>query len=144
MADGKLLRVDKSAEWMAQLAQLRVLTERMGVVHEAQKQQLLLAPFSVDPQIDRHDARIDLDNRIVRYEWESVGRSVTWMPDARYVERLESMAKQVQFLLGGSWQTVVNMNGIQIFPLVGRKPPKNARSKGKPRKKSRRSPKRRR
>jgi hypothetical protein len=87
---------------------------------------------------------VDLDNQIVRYDWACAGRSITWSPDARYVSRLEALEKHVCFLLGSNWQTVVTMNGIQIFPIVGRKPAKYGKSKGKSGKKSRRRTKRRR
>lgn len=120
-----------------QLSKLRALTESTGIVHEAQALQLRLTPFAVDPQLDDSKVKLDMENRVARFEWASAGRGVTWKPDARYAERLSALANHVPFLLGAGWQTLVSMNGVQIFPAVGKKPVKYGKSRKKSGSKSR-------
>jgi hypothetical protein len=95
----------------SQLAMLRQLTKRTGVVHEAQVMHLRLWPFSVDPELTRAVAKVDLDKRVVNYEWEDPDKREGWRPDRQYLTRVDRLLESVRFLLGEGWELTIKMNG---------------------------------
>ena len=117
-----------------QLVLLRDMTERLGVVHEAQALQLRLCPYAVDPSLESSVAEVNLDEKKVFFRWGSPQRGVTSQGfDAAYKKRLKALDQHIRFMFGESWTVVVTMNGSSIFPLKS-----NVRAK--PKKPAKRSP----
>lgn len=103
----------KPLDWTSQLVMLRGMTERFGSLHEAQKLQLQLWPFTVDSAIEGNKANVDMEAKVVEFIW----RGSTMKIDSKYRERLGTLAKNVQFLLGSGWSTFVVRDGVPIYPV---------------------------
>lgn len=126
-----------SAEGWAQLVMLRDLTARTGVIHEAQRQQLLYWPYVAAPHLAGHTATYQHDKRLLRYDFAVLPGK---RPPADFKHRLEALGRSVHALLGEDCQVVVRCAGRTIFSLGA----KGDRASGNSRKRARRAPRRRR
>lgn len=108
---------------------LRDLTQRMGIIHEAQALQIRNWPFAVDPEIDKAQAILDVEGKTLHYEWQAANRKAKWSPDASYRKRLKALSGGVAFLLGPGWKMSVAVNGKSIFSMNE----ENGQQKRKPR-----------
>ena len=98
-------------DWTSQLVLLRGLFQRFGVLHEAQVLQLRLWPFAVDPSLNKSEAKVDMEARVVTFLWTGS----TFNIDKKYQSRLKTLSDNVKFLLGEVWSIEVILEGITIF-----------------------------
>ena len=98
-------------DWTAQLAMLRGMTQKLGVLHEAQALQLRLWPYTVDPTLEKSEAKVDLEAKVVTFVWSGSTLKI----DKKYKERLQTLSDNVKFLLGDVWLIEVVLDGITIF-----------------------------
>lgn len=97
-----------------QLATLRALTKRLGVIHEAQMLQLrgwALAALPWDKV--RPVIRVGIDDHLVEFRVKS--RKKKLKPGTGQV-----LTDWVAWLLGPEWVTEVNLNDAQVFRGFGR------------------------
>ena len=98
-------------DWTAQLVMLRGMTQKLGVLHEAQALQLRLWPYTVDPSLDKSEAKVDLEAKVITFVWNGSTLKI----DKKYKERLQTLSDNVKFLLGEGWLIEVVLDGITIF-----------------------------
>ena len=125
--------------WEQQLIMLRAMSERMGVMHEAQVLQLRLWPFSVDPNLPHkgQEIRVDLEAGTVHYVWVDSDRPDDWTPDKRYQDRLKILDRWTRWMLGSKFKVQVDLNNVTIF-VKDRGQDKKRGRKGRNRKKRKR------
>lgn len=114
-------------DYTSQLLRLRSLTNRIGALHEAQALQLRLWPFTIDSDLDKAEARVDVEGRRIAWTWEAK-HPPKWKPDRPYLFRLEELLKSVHLMLGDTWTVTIKVNGKTIFP-VNKKNGKSKRKK---------------
>jgi hypothetical protein len=114
----------KSLDWTAQLVMLRDMTRHFGTIHEAQVLQLRGWPFTVDPSLEKSEARVDIEGKKVEFVWTGSTMKI----DKKYQFRLKTLGSNVKFLLGDDWEITVNSNGVTIFNSNDKRTP-GARSK---------------
>jgi hypothetical protein len=100
-------------DWTSQLLMLKDLTNRLGGLHEAQVLQLKLWPYCVDTTIKKNKISIDLENKLLLFEWK--GSSATINND--YKTKLKSFVGSIKFMLGDDWSVTVHSDGTIIYPL---------------------------
>jgi len=126
-------------DWSAQLVMLRGMTKRLGVLHEAQCLQLRLWPFSIDPTLEKSEAKVDLESKRVDFVWTGSTLKV----NKKYQTRLKALKDNVKFLLGDDWSITVTLDGaaISLVDTNGKSSNRSRTSKRKP-KRPNRQPKR--
>jgi hypothetical protein len=107
----------EQADFTTQLLKLRVLTERFGVIHQAQRLNLQLWPFTIDPELEKSEAHVDIENHSVNFLWIA-NHSKGWVPDEAYRFRLQELGKSIALMLGNTWTFTIKVNGVAIFPVV--------------------------
>ena len=115
----------KPLDWSAQLVMLRGMTRRFNILHEAQSLQLRLWPFVVDPSLDKTEAHVDIEGKMVNFIWIGSKKKI----DAKYQYRLKTLDSNVKFLLGEDWSMSVVRDGVTIFPLDTNNGTRNHRSR---------------
>jgi len=115
-------------DYTSQLLRLRALTNTTGALHEAQALQLRLWPFTIDSELDKAEAKVDIEGRRIKWTWEAK-HSSRWKPDKQYLFRLQELKKSVQLMLGDTWSFTIKMNGRTIFPVGKNKNGKSRRKK---------------
>jgi hypothetical protein len=112
---GGHLGTTKDLTFTQQLVLLKDLTERFQALHEAQKMQLQLWPFTVDPTIERSMAEVDFDSKTVTFYWMNSKKKI----DKKYQERLNALGRNIKdVLLGSSWNTIVILDNKTIYNSV--------------------------
>lgn len=97
-----------------QLLALRNLTERFGIVHEAQQIQLRYWPFVADPGLDNSVAKVDIEAKTVHFVWTR--RRAPLLGNA-YRFRIDRFVQEIHdTLLGPDWRVTIEVNGARIFP----------------------------
>ena len=86
---------------------LRDMTERLGILHEAQLLQLRLMPLAVDPGLTKSEAAVDIEGKSITYTWERPA----WKPDKGYQTRLRALADAVELYFGPAWHLKIIQNG---------------------------------
>jgi hypothetical protein len=99
-------------DWTAQLVLLRGMTQKLGVIHEAQALQIRLWPYTVDPSLEKSEAKVDMEANRVEFVWTGSALSM----DKKYQKRLETLSDNVKFLLGEEWKISVTRDEELIFP----------------------------
>lgn len=126
--------METNQDFSAQLVRLRSIT-KLGMIHEAHKQQLLLSPYAVDPSIDSVEIDISFDAKVVYYRWTNKQPMVI---DSNYKYRLKELDKSIKFMFGSEWRMEVERNeqGLSWADAPAELKPTRARkqTKGKPRK----------
>lgn len=123
-------------DFSAQLVVLRAVTERTGIINEAQALQLRCWPFCVDPLLDKADATITTNedgslSKLLVYDWTGKGAKI----DRHYKFRLKKLDEAIRFLLGKDWKLKVNLNGKVIYVTT-----RTGKSSRKPKRKTKRRP----
>lgn len=113
-----------------QMLMLRDMTERLGVLHEAQVLQIKLMPHAVDPGLTKSEASVDVEGKSITYTWERP----EWNPDKGYLARLRGLADAVELFFGPAWHIKIIQNDVVLTI-----PPKTAKQSPKTRKRVRRT-----
>jgi hypothetical protein len=111
--DQSEIKVD---DYTTQLLRLRALTGTLGALHEGQAMQLRLWPFTIDPELIKAEAHVDIENRKIVYIWKA-NHKKNFKPDKQYRFRLQELAKSIHLMLGETWTFTIKLNGTRIFPM---------------------------
>ena len=102
-------------DWSGQLLALKDMTKRFNCLHEGQALQFRLMPFAVDPSLDKSEAAIDFETKVVTFTW--TGSALDY--DSKdYRTRLLGLEEHVRFMLGDEWNVDVISDGLKILPLL--------------------------
>lgn len=126
-------------DYTKQLVILRDMTKRFGCIHEAQKLQLNLWPYVVDPTIKGVEVALQFDECCAYFAFK--GSTANHKTKA-YQKRLQEFIRSIKFLLGDEWSTNVSLDGVTILgndskPAQKRKKNDRRRSSRKSKSKSR-------
>ena len=100
--------------WAQQLVQLRDMTSKFDCIHEAQALQFRLMPFAVDNTLDKSEAAIDFETKVVKFTW--TGSNLDY-DSPNYRRRLLGLEGHVRFILGDTWNVEISLDGVRILPL---------------------------
>jgi hypothetical protein len=125
-------------DWTAQLVLLRGMTQKLGVIHEAQALQIRLWPYTVDPSLEKSEAKVDMEANRVEFVWTGS----TFDIDKKYRKRLETLSDNVKFLLGEEWKISVTRDEELIFVSDTNVKQPSSRSRSRKPKRSPKKPKR--
>lgn len=106
----------KGLDQTQQLVALQGMTERLGVLHDAQVLQLKMWPFAVDPELAGASAEVDIPAKRLVMLWLDPKKPNGFAPKGHYLTRLKHLARSVKLiLLGAAWSFEVQMNGAVIY-----------------------------
>jgi hypothetical protein len=79
--------------------------------------QLRLWPFTIDPELEKAEARVNIDDRKIAYIWKA-NHKKGFRPDKQYRFRLQELARSIRLMLGETWTFTIRLNGALIFPIT--------------------------
>jgi hypothetical protein len=90
-----------------------------------------LWPFTIDPELQKAEAHVDIDNRVVHWIWEA-DHPKEWLPDKVYIFKLQDLDKSLKLMFGDTWTFTIKVNGDPIYPTENNDKNGRTRSGGKP------------
>jgi len=106
----------KSLDWAQQLLLCKDLTERFGVLHEAQILQLKGWPI-LKYGAKKSEALVNIEDKTLTFNWEGAANIAK--------KDFGPLRWGIDYILGKGWKMEINLNGRLIFP-VDVTPPRKA------------------